>query len=126
MAAEGTQFLVKWRGLGYASATWETAESLASPADTAAVARYYAISEPHRRAPAEAKLPAEGTLQPPPVFRPGCNLRDYQCVSFDWMVRNMRRRRNVILGDEMVRLRSPEGGACCAPRSRRISTLTPD
>ena len=94
-------YLVKWRGLGYASATWESAASLSSPADAAAVARFAAISSPHRRAPAEARMPPEGTLVAPPPFRPGCALRDYQCVSFDWMVRNMRRRRNVILGDEM-------------------------
>ena len=82
------------------------------------MARYFAICEPHRRAPAEAKLPAEGTLQPPPAFHPGCTLRDYQCVSFDWMVRNMRRRRNVILGDEMVRRLAH--WACLAPRSTRL------
>jgi hypothetical protein len=94
-------FLVKWRGLGYASSTWESGATLTSAADGAAVARYEAIMAPHRRAPAEAKLPAEGTLVLPPTFKPGCTLRDYQCVSFDWMVRNMRRKRNVILGDEM-------------------------
>ena len=94
-------FLVKWRGLGYASSTWESGATLTSAADAAAVARYEAIMAPHRRAPAEAKLPAEGTLVLPPTFKPGCTLRDYQCVSFDWMVRNMRRKRNVILGDEM-------------------------
>jgi len=98
---EPKQYLVKWRGLGYASATWEPVTALSSPADTAAVARFEAIMAPHRRAPAEAKLPAEGTLVAPPQFKPGCTLRDYQCVSFDWMVRNMRRKRNVILGDEM-------------------------
>ena len=53
-------YLVKWRGLGYASATWESAASLSSPADAAAVARFAAISSPHRRAPAEARMPPEG------------------------------------------------------------------
>ena len=113
---EPKQYLVKWRGLGYASATWEPVTSLTSPADVAAVARFEAIMEPHRRAPAEARLPPDGTLVAPPQFKPGCTLRDYQCVSFDWMVRNMRRKRNVILGDEMGL------GACAVRLATQLHT----
>jgi hypothetical protein len=98
---DAPEYLVKWRGLGYASATWEPTASLSSPADAAAVARFAAICAPVRAPAHEAKLPAGDALVPPPPFSAGCALRDYQCVSFDWMVRNQRRRRNVILGDEM-------------------------
>jgi hypothetical protein len=98
---DAPEYLVKWRGLGYASSTWEASSALSSPADAAAVARFGAISAPSRAAAHEVKLPAGDGLVPPPPFAAGCALRDYQCVSFDWMVRNQRRRRNVILGDEM-------------------------
>ena len=101
-AAPSVEYLCKWTGLGYSHATWEAAESLTSPADRAAVERYHYISKP--RGPvsrSQWRVPPAKQLVTPPVFKPGCELRDYQRVSFDWMARNQRAKRNVILGDEM-------------------------
>jgi superfamily II DNA or RNA helicase len=101
-AAASVEYLCKWTGLGYSHATWEEAESLSSPADRVAVERYHYISKP--RGPVSRnqwRVPPARQLVQPPVFKPGCELRDYQRVSFDWMARNQRAKRNVILGDEM-------------------------
>ena len=96
------EYLCKWTGLGYSHSTWEAADRLTSDADRVAVERYHYISRPrsatHRQ---QWRLPPARTLVQPPVFKPGCELRDYQRVSFDWMARNQRSKRNVILGDEM-------------------------
>ena len=101
-AAPAVEYLCKWTGLGYSHATWEAAETLGSPADRVAVERYHYISRP--RGPVHRTLwrvPPQRQLVTPPAFKPGCELRDYQRVSFDWMARNQRTKRNVILGDEM-------------------------
>jgi len=102
------QYLVKWRGLGYADATWEAAESLESETDANHVARFELrddLKEKKKtyagaveRAKAGEKPPSAPT---PPAFKNGMALREYQVSSFEWMVGNYRRRKNVILGDEM-------------------------
>ena len=102
------QFLVKWKGLGYSHATWEDESSLCAESnplreeDAAAVERYGVVSSPRAPIPQQpAPQPKHGEgLVPPPDFKPGCSLRDYQLDSFDWLARNLRTRRNVILGDE--------------------------
>ena len=52
----GLRFLVKWKGLGHADATWETAASLTkSDADKAAVAKFYTTQERCRKRVLKAK-----------------------------------------------------------------------
>ena len=98
-AEEGsTEFLVKWCGLGYAAATWETSESLEdSPADVAQVARYWRFAQPESYERTE--MPRGKPT--PPAFKNQMSLREYQVTSFEWMINNYCRGRNVILGDEM-------------------------
>ena len=69
-------------------------------------------------------MPQQKLLVEPPQFKPGCELRDYQRVSFDWMVRNYMRGRSVILGDEMGLGKTAQSvaGARAAPPSRRTLT----
>jgi len=114
--AAGAEYLVKWRGLGYSNATWEHVSALQGEEDAAAVERYHEISAPRRAGNKQpARLPSGKSLVEPPVFKAGCALRDYQKVSFDWLARNARSGRNVILGDEMVRTRACACPcACCA------------
>lgn len=54
-------------------------------------------SAPQRKRLADAREDAV------PAFLNGRALRDYQRESLKWMVGNMRRGQNCILGDEMVR-----------------------
>ncbi|EEH53936.1 SNF2 super family, partial [Micromonas pusilla CCMP1545] len=102
------EYLVKWRGLGYGEATWETAALLSSDVDAAHVAAYEKRNDLKAKRAIHAtaaenqkngaKLPAKPT---PPEFKNNMALREYQVTSFEWMVGNYRRRQNVILGDEM-------------------------
>ena len=98
-AEEGsTEFLVKWCGLGYAAATWETSESLEeSDVDVAQVARYWRFARPESYERTE--MPRGKPT--PPAFKNQMSLREYQVTSFEWMINNYCRGRNVILGDEM-------------------------
>ena len=107
-AEPGTQYLVKWRGLGYSESTWEAAEDLDSPEDLEAIRLFErrndlkAKKAVHQAAAERAKSGAKPAVKPePPAFKNGMALRDYQVTSFEWMVGNYRRRHNVILGDEM-------------------------
>ena len=104
----GTQYLVKWKGLGYSEATWEAAADLSSEADLDAVRRHErredlkAKKAVHKDAVERAKAGTKPPLKPdPPAFKNDMSLREYQVTSFEWMVGNYRRRKNVILGDEM-------------------------
>ena len=92
-----TEFLVKWCGLGYAAATWEAEASLNSDADRACFARYHRFSAPKAM---DIKEMPRGR-QEPPTFKNNMALREYQVTSFEWMINNYCRGRNVILGDEM-------------------------
>ena len=107
-AAPGTQYLVKWKGLGYSESTWEAAEDLDSPEDLEAIRLFErrndlkAKKAVHHAAVERAKSGAKPAVKPePPAFKNGMTLREYQVTSFEWMVGNYRRRHNVILGDEM-------------------------
>ncbi len=92
-----TEFLVKWCGLGYAAATWEAEASLNSDADRACLARYHRFSAPKAM---DIKEMPRGRPEPP-TFKNNMALREYQVTSFEWMINNYCRGRNVILGDEM-------------------------
>ena len=96
----GTQYLVKWKGLGYSEATWEAAADLSSEADLDAVRRHErredlkAKKAVHKDAVERAKAGTKPPLKPdPPAFKNDMSLREYQVTSFEWMVGNYRRRR---------------------------------
>ena len=97
--SEGSrEYLVKWRGLGYAAATWEASESLlGNEEDEAQIERFRAFSNPE----AFERTEAPRGKPVPPTFKNNMALREYQVASFEWMISNYCRDRNVILGDEM-------------------------
>ncbi|KAK9793449.1 hypothetical protein WJX73_007753 [Symbiochloris irregularis] len=91
----GTDYLIKWCGLGYAEATWMSAEALTD--DQAHVERFLERQKPPVKEQ-HVKLPELSAL---PEFQNGRSLRDYQKLSLEWMMSNCRDQRNCILGDEM-------------------------
>ncbi|CEF98466.1 Helicase, C-terminal [Ostreococcus tauri] len=92
------EYLVKWCGLGYAASTWETSESVSElDEDKGKVERYWRFTNPEFFERTE--MPRGKPM--PPEFKNGMSLREYQVTSFEWMVSNYYRGRNVILGDEM-------------------------
>lgn len=92
--------LVKWRGLGYASSTWEPESALqGSEADLAAVRAFDSLEARIAAPPPIAEKSV--ALDRVPVFCNGRALRDYQQLSLAWMASNWARRQNCILGDEM-------------------------
>jgi len=97
--SEGSrEYLVKWRGLGYAAATWEASESLlGNEEDKAQIERFRAFANPE----AFERTEAPRGKPVPPTFKNNMALREYQVASFEWMISNYCRDRNVILGDEM-------------------------
>ena len=105
------EYLVKWRGLNYSDATWESADWLTSAEDAEELKKFRtrnSIKDKraiHAAAAERAKSGGKPPAKPkPPGFKNGMTLRDYQVTSFEWMIGNYRRRTNVILGDEMVRV----------------------
>ncbi|MEW5298254.1 MAG: hypothetical protein WDW36_001399 [Sanguina aurantia] len=97
------EYLVKWKGLEYAEATWFREDAM-TDVDREAVARFAAVHAPraagyNRGGPSNA-LRAHETF-PLPAFLNGRALRDYQESSVRWMVGNFCSRRSCILGDEM-------------------------
>jgi chromodomain-helicase-DNA-binding protein 1 len=103
------EYLVKWRGLNYSDATWESADWLTSAEDAEELKKFRtrnSIKDKraiHAAAAERAKSGGKPPAKPkPPGFKNGMTLRDYQVTSFEWMIGNYRRRTNVILGDEMV------------------------
>lgn len=105
------EYLVKWRGLNYSDATWESADWLTSAEDAEELKKFRtrnSIKDKraiHAAAAERAKSGGKPPAKPkPPGFKNGMTLRDYQVTSFEWMIGNYRRRTNVILGDEVVSL----------------------
>lgn len=99
----GLRHLVKWRGLGYSEATWETSSALEeSEADRNAVQRYLKFSA-EAAARAEEEEPSAFHINPKavPDFCNGRSLRPYQLESLEWMAKHWCAGRNAILGDEM-------------------------
>ncbi|XP_010273267.1 PREDICTED: protein CHROMATIN REMODELING 5 [Nelumbo nucifera] len=99
------EYLVKWRGLSYAEATWEKDVDIAFAQD--------AIDEYKAR---EAAMTVQGKmvdfqrkkikaslrkLDEQPEWLKGGNLRDYQLEGLNFLVNSWRNDTNVILADEM-------------------------
>ena len=111
-AGSGFKYLVKWEGLPYSEATWETEEDLlASNALVAGAkieewqARQARLSEANFHVDAQRKAFKQSStraLQQQPAFLEFGKLRDYQLDGLNWMVYSWSQDRNVILADEMV------------------------
>lgn len=118
------QFLVKWRGLPYADASWETKADLLETRfhweedgegrGDAYREKNARLIEEYRRREAKARLPRQtvdearrafGEHFEPMKEQPGYlklgKLRDYQLEGLNWMVYNWARGVNGILADEM-------------------------
>ena len=99
-------FLVKWRSLPYASATWEGCYTLLH--EQQEMRRYRASEVPptahERRMAASGARPPRTNfkkLESSPVFRTGHELRPYQIEGVNWLLFSWYSRRSVMLADEM-------------------------
>lgn len=74
------QYLVKWLKLGYAESTWEPAVALRSAEDKAELKRFkrFNAARPAGAAPPKARASGSSADIPPPEFKNGMMLRDYQ------------------------------------------------
>lgn len=108
------QYLVKWSDLGYSESTWESADSMVSDADLAAISQYQARmtieAEKAKRKPM-VDMPAMDMCAVP-KFCNGRELRDYQQESLKWMAKNWYAGKNCILGDEMGLGKTAQSIAC--------------
>lgn len=102
------QYLVKWKGLPYADATWESKESLISWKGNDMIEGFQAREkhsmEPRQTVDAARKnFIASGhvALAEQPSYLKCGTLRDYQLSGLNWMVYNWSRGVNGILADEM-------------------------
>ncbi|KDD74163.1 SNF2 family domain-containing protein, partial [Helicosporidium sp. ATCC 50920] len=103
------QYLVKWQGLPYAEATWESAARLHQSAeDREAVEAYRqrrARESEARVSVTAARRAFAGTgkraLEAQPACLKGGQLRDYQLQGLNWMTYCWSRDANAILADEM-------------------------
>ena len=99
-------YLVKWRGLPYASCTWESARTLVH--EQTAIRRYLALETPPTAQ--ERRVMAPGTRPPrtnfrkiatSPAYKDGHALRSYQLEGLNWLLFSWYARRSVMLADEM-------------------------
>ncbi len=108
------QYLVKWCDLGYSESTWESADSMGSDEDLAAIAQYKARSATEAekaKRKAMVDMPAMDMCSLP-KFCNGRELRDYQQESLKWMAKNWYAGKNCILGDEMGLGKTAQSIAC--------------
>ncbi|KAI0244542.1 ATP-dependent DNA helicase Hrp3 [Massospora cicadina] len=99
----GTQYLCKWRRLGYSACTWEPAELLTEKFKEQIDA--FLEREKQRVIPSRGNLlskrPAFKKLGEQPDYLVGGTLRDYQLTGVNWMSYLWSRDENGILADEM-------------------------
>jgi len=97
-AADGTwmaeEFWVKWEGLSYKEATWETRPNVASDIK---IGQYMRTLRP----PATVIPCKEKYYDKSPKFKNNHELRDYQIQGLNWLIKNYHEGRSCILADEM-------------------------
>lgn len=95
-------FLVKWKDLSYAEATWETREDVNDVEKIEEFERNNKIPEEEDEKPVEA-TPARIAEwhEVSPVYKNENRLRDYQLQGLNWLVKSYHLNRNTILADEM-------------------------
>lgn len=93
-------YLVKWKSLSYADATWETVDCINN---LAKICEFY--QRQTRPQPVAALGPSHGreeiVFMESPVFLNGHLLRSYQLEGLNWLVSNWDHQRNCLLADEM-------------------------
>jgi chromodomain-helicase-DNA-binding protein 4 len=113
--AQGLEFLVRWRGLGYGACTWEPAAVVRDARGQIAAMRarepLRALARRDREArPAAAAAnaandaPDARAFSSPtglPFLSPGAALYPYQLEGLNWLHHSLARGTNVILADEM-------------------------
>ena len=111
-AVSADEYLVKWRGLGYESATWESAASLGQENDKAQIAKYVKMREAYAAKLARLKRGEGGAerdlgykvhKEQPEYLGGGYRLQlhDYQLEGVNWMLLKRSQGINCILADEM-------------------------
>ena len=127
------EFYVKWKGLGYEEATWETAADIDNDEE---IARYFRYSQPpppnmgeeQRRTSLVRSQTGVTALVKQLDFKGGRQLRDYQIEGVSWMAYNYLRGRPCLLADEMVshtpthtaRAHTSHCDAACVPTRLRL------
>ena len=120
-------FLVKWQGLSYSQATWESGDDIE---DELKIAQFRRFNRPPASAPSVPSYTREEFTQrkdawyaASPVYKGKNTLRSYQVDGLNWLIRCWYDNRNGILADEMVRhglrLSSQQAAAasrCHSPR----------
>ena len=95
--AEVPRYLVKWKGLSYAEATWEDETDIP---DDELIAAYY-----RRNVIPKFKHQSKGVpfvkYTASPTFKDGLTLRSYQVEGLNWLAFNHANGRGCILADEM-------------------------
>ena len=98
-------FLVKWQGLSYSQATWESAEDLE---DELKIAQFRRFNRPPASTPLTPSYTREefaarkdAWYPESPVYKGKNRLRDYQVQGLNWLIKAWYDGRNSILADEM-------------------------
>lgn len=102
------EWLVKWRSLPYAAATWETCRTMVG--HQGAIHRFRSLQQPPP--PKQLEIAAAPDYRPPisnfhplsesPIYKGGRTLRPHQIEGLNWLLFSWYQRRSVMLADEMV------------------------
>ena len=102
------EWLVKWRSLPYAAATWETCRTMVG--HQGAINRFRSLQQPPP--PKQLEIAAAADYRPPisnfhplsesPIYKGGRTLRPHQIEGLNWLLFSWYQRRSVMLADEMV------------------------
>ncbi|KIW67849.1 hypothetical protein PV04_07071 [Phialophora macrospora] len=101
---EGTEYYVKWKGLFYDQATWESS-SLVSEIAQGEIDRYInRRREDFKSNTTESNPSSRSSFQPvreQPSYIKGGTLRDFQMTGLNFLAYNWVKSKNVVLADEM-------------------------
>lgn len=101
---QGTEYYVKWKGLFYEQATWESS-ALVSDIAQNEIDRYInRRREDFKSNAAESSLSSRSSFQPvreQPSYIQGGTLRDFQMTGLNFLAYNWVKAKNVVLADEM-------------------------
>ncbi|KAL3698484.1 hypothetical protein R1sor_012560 [Riccia sorocarpa] len=96
----GVQFLVKWQGLNYRSATWE--ETKFSKDMREAIRAFISRHEAAELDLSHSQPVGAGAITRRPKYIHGGSLYGYQVQGLKWLVQSFEARRNVVLADERL------------------------
>ncbi|RMD40842.1 hypothetical protein DV735_g4299, partial [Chaetothyriales sp. CBS 134920] len=101
---EGPEYLVKWKGLFYDQATWESSSLISQIAQTEIDRYINRLHENFRSDAAQAKLATRSKYEPvreQPAYIQNGTLRDFQMTGLNFLAYNWVLNKNVVLADEM-------------------------